>query len=102
MPVLEAVGTVAWLAFPLPLLLGAWMTTKMTAKDATDRIASFLPTATTAAFQLILSAYPQNGVCTVGQVYSRALRAESARGPPKGRRCTVTRHYTGVHARSSP
>ena len=35
----------------------------------TDRIASFLPLATLARFQLILSAYPQDGQCTTGQVH---------------------------------
>ena len=70
MRVLEAASRTASLARSLLLQLRAWLTIRMTAKEATDRIASFLPTATTAAFQLILSAYPQNGVCTVGQVYS--------------------------------
>ena len=42
----------------------------ITAKHATDRIASFLPTATVAAYQLILSSYPLKGECSVGQVCS--------------------------------
>ena len=88
MPVLEAAGVIALLAFPLLLLLRALLTTRMTPKDATDRIASFLPTATTAAFQLILSAYPQNGVCYAGQVYSTSAANPSAKCPVMGRRCT--------------
>ena len=37
-------------------------------KHATDRIASFLPTATVAAYQLILSSYPLKQECDAGQV----------------------------------
>lgn len=36
--------------------------------QALDRVAKFLPTATVAAFQLILSSYPQTGDCTSGEV----------------------------------
>ncbi len=50
----------------LPIAIG--MGSSITAKGATDRIASFLPTATVSAYQLILSSYDAKEECTVGQV----------------------------------
>ena len=50
----------------LPIAIG--MGSSPTAKSDTDRIASFLPTATVSAYQLILSSYDAKAECTVGQV----------------------------------
>ena len=63
MPFVEPALATGFLA--IAIALAAIMSA--TAKDATDRIASFLPTATVAAYQLILSSYPLDG-CNVGQV----------------------------------
>ena len=60
----------------------------ITAKHATDRIASFLPTATVAAYQLILSSYPLKGECSVGQVCNGPVHTEEACEPPFCRLCS--------------
>ena len=41
---------------------------------ALDRVASFLPTATVSAFQVILSSYPQSGGCTPQEVILQCNR----------------------------
>ena len=64
MPFLE--GAVATGFFAVATGFAATMSSS--AKHATDRIASFLPTATVAAYQLILSSYSLKGQCSVGEV----------------------------------
>ena len=74
MPLAETVVATGFLAgfVSLPIAI---MSNQLTAKSATDRIASFLPTATVAAYQLILSSYPLKDCCSVGQVRTPRLRS---------------------------
>ena len=53
--------------FLLPLI-AIGMGSSLTAKNTTDRIASFLPTASISDNQIILSFYDAKAECTVGQV----------------------------------
>ena len=68
MPLIESVAALVLLAGFILLPIGTGMGSSPTAKTATDRIASFLPTATVSAYQLILSSYDAKAECTVGQV----------------------------------
>ena len=64
MPLFEITVATGFLA----VATGIAVIMSITAKHAADRIASFLPTATVAAYQLILSSYPLKDECSVGQV----------------------------------
>ncbi len=64
MPFLEGAVATGFLA----VATGFAAAMSSSAKHATDRIASFLPTATVAAYQLILSSYSLKGQCSVGEV----------------------------------
>jgi hypothetical protein len=68
MPFIETVAALVLLAGFILLPKAIGMGSSPTAKSATDRIASFLPTATVSAYQLILSSYDAKADCTIGQV----------------------------------
>ena len=97
----EVAEFLALLACAPLLLLSARVAIRMTPREATDRIASFLPTATTSAFQLILSAYPtprQDDRYLVGWVYSDPPACPIVGRPLMGRRCAKLRLHTCAYA----
>lgn len=103
MPVLEAAALAGLLIILLLMPIAVMASSQASKKEATDRIASFLPTATVTALQLIISSYPQNGQCTMGQVrttVSYFMIRPSTAGIKRLQIPPVLKAYTHCHSQS--